>query len=238
MTPVWLLDGLDECAGYAGDAALWDAFGALPGAVVLTCRTGVFQQVQREVAGRHAPPWRILGLKPGDEQIAFLRLALAADAKDLARAPDLIRALNANAAMRPLATSPLLLILVAEVCETMTLPGNRAAFYGEATRALWQRKLADRPELRVLTDQRDVSLALLADAMGVARIEADGSALSASATARMPAWLPPLSPMKRISVNPCAFRLRAAASRSRSYAGEGREIAPGTWRSGSPSGTY
>lgn len=176
VTPVWLLDGLDEVSGHPGDAALWDALGALPGAVVLTCRTVVYQQVQREVAGRHAPPWRILGLKAGEEQTEYLRRALDTDGKDPARAPGLIRALNANVALRPLAASPLLLSLVAEVCDTMALPANRAAFYTEATRTLWQRKLAGRPE-RALTAERDASLAAFAETMGVARIEADESAL-------------------------------------------------------------
>jgi hypothetical protein len=177
VTPVWLLDGLDEVSGHPGDAGLWDRLRALPGAVVLTCRTAVFQQVQRDVAGWHAPPWRILGLKPGKEQTAYLRLALEADGKDPARAPDLIRALNDNAALRPLAASPLLLSLVAEVCNTLALPANRAAFYAAATRTLWQRQLADRPELRALTVQRDAALAALATAMGVATIEAEESAL-------------------------------------------------------------
>jgi hypothetical protein len=177
VTPVWLLDGLDELAGHPGDTALWDRLRALPGAVVLTCRTAVFQQVQRDVARWHAPPWRILGLKPGDEQTAYLRLALEADGKDPARAPDLIRALNTNAALRPLAAIPLLLSLVAEVCDDVDLPANRAAFYATATRTLWQRKLARRPELRALTVQRDAALAALATAMGVATIEAEESAL-------------------------------------------------------------
>jgi hypothetical protein len=177
VTPVWLLDGLDEVSGHPGDAGLWDTLRALPGAVVLTCRTAVFQQVQREVARWHAPPWRILGLKPGDEQTAYLRLALAADGKNPARAPDLIRALNDNAALRPLAASPLLLSLVAEVCDTLALPANRAAFYATATRTLWQRKLDGRPELRALTVQRDAGLLALATAMGVATIEAEESAL-------------------------------------------------------------
>lgn len=176
VTPVWLLDGLDEFAGHPGDAALWDALGALPGAVVLTCRTAVFQQVQRDVAGRHAVPWRILGLEPGDEQTAYLRLALDADGKDPARAPELIDALNANAALRLLAASPLLLSLVAEVCDIVTLPANRAAFYAEATRTLWWRKLADRPEHELKTE-RDTALAALAAEMGVARVEAEESAL-------------------------------------------------------------
>jgi hypothetical protein len=176
VTPVWLLDGLDELAGHPGDAGLWATLRALPGAVVLTCRTAVFQQVQREVAGRHAPPWRILGLKPGQEQTAYLRLALEADGKNPARAPDLIRALNDNAALRPLAASPLLLSLVAEVCDDVERLANRAAFYAAATRTLWQRKLADRPE-RALTAERDAALAALATAMGVATIEAEESAL-------------------------------------------------------------
>jgi hypothetical protein len=177
VTPVWLLDGLDELAGHPGDAGLWAKLRALPGAVVLTCRTAVFQQVQREVAGWHAPPWRILGLKPGDEQTAYLRLALEADGKDPARAPDLIRALNDNAALRPLAAIPLLLSLVAEVCDDVERLANRAAFYATATCTLWQRKLADRPELLDLDADRDRALAALAETMGVATIEAEKSAL-------------------------------------------------------------
>jgi hypothetical protein len=177
FTPVWLLDGLDEMEGHPGAPAFWDMLGALPGAVVLTCRTAMFQQVERDVAGRHAPPWRILGLKPGEEQAAYLRLALAAAGGDPARANGLIQALNANPALRPLAASPLLLALVAEISDTLVLPANRAAFYAEATRKLWWRKLKDRPALLSLKVERDAALARLAGAMGVSRIEAEESVL-------------------------------------------------------------
>lgn len=70
FAPIWLLDGLDEIEGHPGDPGLWDGLAALPGVAVVSCRTAVFQQLQRDLVGRHAPPWRILGLKPGEEQVA------------------------------------------------------------------------------------------------------------------------------------------------------------------------
>ena len=52
------------------------------------------------------------------------------------------------------------------------------------------------------------------------------STLSSSETSRMPRWLPPLSPMKTMSVNPCTARLRAVNSSNRMKCSTGRVIAP------------
>ena len=167
FTPVWLLDGLDEVAAPVADSGLWDLLHALPGEVVLTCRTAVFQSARAEIAGRIVSKWRLLGLKPEEEQASFLAQAYTAQEVDPARAPGVIRDLNANSSLRPLAAIPLLLRLVAEAGPRLVLPATRAGFYEAATNALWERRLRDRPELLDLAPERDAALAALAASMGL-----------------------------------------------------------------------
>ncbi len=177
VTPVWLLDGLDEMGTPLADAGLWDALRALPGEAVLSCRTAVFQPARAEVAGRIAGEWRILGLRSEEEQARFLAQAYAAEGRDPARAPGVVRALNANPALRPLAAVPLLLGLVAEAGDRLVLPATRAAFYEAATAALWERRLRDRPALLALAPARDAALAALAASMGLKALETKPEAL-------------------------------------------------------------
>jgi hypothetical protein len=160
FTPVWLLDGLDELAtGDLASAELWETLTTLPGAVVLSCRLAAFERVQRHVARWIGQEYRISGLKPR-EQAAFLNQALRSEGLDANRAPELMRQINDNSALRPLAASPFILSLIAEAFARLTFPANRAAFYKEAILALWDRKLGGEKELFGLFD---VSLRLLAN---------------------------------------------------------------------------
>ena len=175
FTPVWLLDSLDELAAPPiTSRGLWDMLRALPGEAVLTCRTAVFQPARTETAGRVGKEWRLLGLKPEEEQAQFLARAYAAQGWDPSRASEAVRELNVNPALRPLAAVPLLLRLVAEAGPRLTFPATRAEFYDDATNALWARRLNDRPELFDLAPERDAALAALAAVMDLATMEAAG----------------------------------------------------------------
>ncbi len=77
FTPVWLLDGLDELASPIADRGLWDSLRALPGEAALTCRAAVFQAARAEIGDLIGSEWRILGLKPTQEQADFLAEAYA-----------------------------------------------------------------------------------------------------------------------------------------------------------------
>ena len=95
LSPIWLLDGLDEFAvKNLAAPERRETFASLPGALVLSCRTAVFQQIRLDAEGAArrivsaARELRITGLKP-DEQENFLRLALEAEHLDPARAPEL-----------------------------------------------------------------------------------------------------------------------------------------------------
>ena len=168
FTPVWLLDGLDELASPIADRGLWDSLRALPGEAALTCRTAVFQAARAEIGDLIGSEWRILGLKPTQEQADFLAEAYADEKIDPACAEEMVHDLNANASLRSLAASPLILRLVAEAGPRLKLPATRAGFYEAATNALWERRLRDRPELLDLAPERDATLAALAATMGLA----------------------------------------------------------------------
>ena len=168
FTPVWLLDGLDELASPIADRGLWDSLRDLPGDVALTCRTAVFQAARAEIGDLIGSEWRILGLEPVFEQEEFLAQAYADEKIDPASAADMVRDLNANASLRSLATSPLILRLVAEAGPRFKLRATRAGFYEAATNALWERRLRDRPELLDLAPERDATLAAIATTLGLA----------------------------------------------------------------------
>lgn len=164
FTPVWLLDGLDEFPGRAGEAWLWEAICALPGAVVLTCRTAIHQQIAADVARYVGRSCHILSLKPGQQQEDYLATELKNRGKNPGAARGLVARMNGNPALRPLAASPLLLGLVAEMAyaDGPELDSNRAAFYRRATAELWNRKLGGCTRLLNLRRERDAALAALA----------------------------------------------------------------------------
>ena len=178
FSPVWLLDGLDELPGDPADPALWEALGALPGGVVLSCRTAVFQAARREAGRWVAAEYQLLGLKPEGEQSAYLATAMAAVGLDPSQAQTIVARLNANPALRPLAANPLLLGLAAEASEDLVLPDNRAGFYGRASENMWRHKLRDWPDMMALGAERDCVLAALATRMGLEAGEAPQAALA------------------------------------------------------------
>lgn len=143
FTPVWLLDGLDEWAGDIREPALWEAIGALPGDIVVSCRTAVFQGVAAERRRFFGEEWRVLGLQAGAEQAGFLAEARKTEGLDPARAKDLVGGMNRIDALRPLAASPMILMLLAQAGDVLQFPATRGAFYREAIRAMWSRKLND-----------------------------------------------------------------------------------------------
>ena len=171
FTPVWLLDGLDEAPIDLGERGFWERIAALPGEAVATCRTAVFQPVRPEAAGLIGQEYRIIGLKP-QEQSTFLAKALEAEHQNPAQAAELVRKLNANPSLRPLAAIPLLLRLVAQAAGRLVLPHSRAGFYEEATNALWHRRLRDHRALYDLAVARDAALATLAGKMRLDKFEA------------------------------------------------------------------
>ena len=71
-----------------------------------------------------------------------------------------------------MATVPLLLELVAEAGDRLVLPANRAAFYEQATAALWERRLRDRPALLDLAPERDAALVVIASSLRLNALEA------------------------------------------------------------------
>jgi hypothetical protein len=165
FAPVWLLDGVDEAQAAIGDAAFWEGLAALPGDVVATCRIAVFETV-KQAAGAFMPrPLTILGLRP-HEQPAFLAKALEEKGLDPGPAATLIGQLNANAALRHLATVPMILDLLAESGGSFDLPHNRAGFYERATNAMWSRRLRADSRLYDLAEPRDVALASVAGEIG------------------------------------------------------------------------
>ena len=102
----------------------------------------------------------------------FLAKALEAEHQNPAQAPELVRKLNANPSLRPLAAIPLLLRLVAQAAGRLVLPHSRAGFYEEATNALWHRRLRDHRALYDLAVARDAALATLAGKMRLDKFEA------------------------------------------------------------------
>jgi hypothetical protein len=117
FAPTWFLDGLDEAQVPINDRSFWERLAALPGNVVATCRTAVYQIARQEAARSVMREFCILGVRR-DEQLPFLTKALAAQGQAPVRAPELVRWLNANPALRSLASVPLLLHLSRE-CPTV-----------------------------------------------------------------------------------------------------------------------
>ena len=176
-TPIWLLDGLDEGPVPIGDERLWDALAALPGKVLVTCRTAVFEPARPEARRYLSREYRVLPLEPG-EQPNFLANAMKAKLRDPAKAEGLVRQLNADAALRPLATVPLMLRLVAEIGESLVLPSDRAQFYERAIRELWYRRLQAHGELIALSRDRDRALAHVVKEVGLEKLQVSSEVLN------------------------------------------------------------
>jgi tetratricopeptide (TPR) repeat protein len=168
FSPVWLLDGLDEAPIEPTDRIMWEFLAALPGEVVLTCRTAAYRQMSSLVEGLIQREYRILGLRPSD-QAAFLTKALEAEGQDPTKSTELVRQLNINPALRPLATIPLLLRLAPQLMGRVSSVQNRADFYVEAVNALWRNSL-DQERSYDLAIPRDAALAALAEALDLRKL--------------------------------------------------------------------
>jgi hypothetical protein len=168
--PVWLLDGLDELdEPLRGEARLFERLVVLPGAKLITCRTAVFEGLRDSVEPYKGREFVILPLKPNEQQ-SFLSGALKAHGHDPARAEVVHNAVQSNAAVRALASNPLMLGLMAELFDRIALPTTRAAYYREVVEAMWHRKLPRGAAERLL-DGRDHTLAELAKKMALDRVE-------------------------------------------------------------------
>ena len=143
-TPILFLDGLDELPGRVGDFVsslntYYDTH-----AVVISCRTAIWQQTYEaklKEGNWSRSVYRILGFKP-EIQREYLRYHLSQGADEL------YGALQANAQLRALATSPLMLSLMVQVRQEelksgqqkLSLPNSRAEFYSVALEVMWDRK--------------------------------------------------------------------------------------------------
>ncbi|QCO03335.1 NACHT domain-containing protein [Azospirillum argentinense] len=158
--PVWLLDGLDELSSGAPLEDWLRAIAILPGDVVATCRTVVWQ-AERAISGGVRPRRveTILPLRTDADRARFLHPALRDGADHLTAL------LGRHAALSPLAGNPLLLGL-AELLWRETpdfLPASRAEFYRRAVAVLWRRRVSS--HLRNRTGDRDRVLERLAEQM-------------------------------------------------------------------------
>ena len=164
---IWLLDGLDELPGDAGKSALGDGLTALPGPKVATCRTGVFAGWRQRLGEGIRAQWReeveILPLGAGER-----RTFLAARLQDR-EVEELAAHIEASASLRELASSPLLLALIAEL--RLPLPQSRVAFY-ERTEARLGAQRSQGPQQDLVWARSRAVLDRLAEAMKLDRIEA------------------------------------------------------------------
>ena len=165
---VWMLDGLDELQDDLAGRAMLRRFANLPGLVVLSCRTAIYQTLRPDASAYAARDreYEIKGLKV-DEQRAFLAAILG----DEARAAAIHTALSHHSALRPLAANPLMLSLLGQVPSPEQLPATRAAFYGYAAATMWQRKVGDEELYLRLTEHRDPTLAAVAESLGMEKVE-------------------------------------------------------------------
>ena len=173
--PVWLLDGLDELPPEFPLADWLRAFAMLPGDVVTTCRTAVWQ-TERSLGGKES--WRVETVMPlGSEadRAAFLRPGLGIEADILAGE------LSRHPALSPLSGNPLLLDLTALLWheDPVLLPASRGEFYRRAVAVLWKRKVP--VSIRDRTGDRDRVLEMLAGRMGL-KPEASKRALEDAAS--------------------------------------------------------
>jgi NACHT domain len=168
LTPVWLLDGLDEIDREYPTAGWVARLVNLPGAKALSCRTALFEDWRDAVTHYQAREYEVLALQ-SDEQATFLREV----AHDTAVADTLHNALQGNPQLRRLAGSPLLLRLIAKVCDSGELPYTRSDFYANAVTWMWHRNLINflsTPEYDRITTYRDDTLTALAGALGLQRV--------------------------------------------------------------------
>jgi hypothetical protein len=129
----------------------------------------VFEALRGRAERHKEREFEVLPLKP-TEQESFLAGALEALGRDPAQGKVVHRDLQSNAAVRALSGNPLMLSLIADVSDRMSLPATRAAFYREAVQAMWHRKLPRSQAERLLAG-RDDALIELAQEMALERVE-------------------------------------------------------------------
>jgi hypothetical protein len=168
--PVWLLDGLHELDELLReDERLFERLVVLPGAKLITCRTAVFETLRGRAERHKEREFEVLPLKPA-EQENFLAAALEDRGRGAAQRKVVHKAVQSNLAVRTLAGNPLMLSLIAEVSDKMTLPATRAAFYRHAVQAMWHDKLPSTDAERLL-EARDRALTELAQKMSLDHVE-------------------------------------------------------------------
>ncbi|TWB33099.1 NACHT domain-containing protein [Nitrospirillum pindoramense] len=163
--PLWLLDGLDELPDGQPLADWLMRFHTLPGAVAVTCRTAVWQGGGGELAQRASGAVQtLMPLRSQAERSAYLAPTLGRT-----EAAILAAALDCHSALTPLAGTPLLLTLAAELWreDKTPLPTSRAAFYRRVVGNLWKRRLPKEGQ-RYRTRERDRVLERLAATMDLA----------------------------------------------------------------------
>jgi len=161
---VWLLDGLDEV-----DArAFLPAAAALPGRVIVSCRTAVWQSFSSELTRRagSGDRFELQPLTP-QEQVAYLADLERPDHPRWPRdeAEALIQRIRGNPQMRDVAGSPLVLDLIAEIGAALDLPASRAELFRRGLQAYWNRRLPECSAVRRFLDEREAILGRLAAAM-------------------------------------------------------------------------
>jgi predicted NACHT family NTPase len=132
---------------------------------VVTCRTAVYEALRRDADVYKEQEYEVLGIKAA-EQPVFLEHVLETWGVNPDRAEELHRKVQQNTAVRPLAANPLMLTLIAEVSQRMSLPASRAAFYEAAVEEMWSRKLAN-SAAEDLLEERDRALSELAQRMAL-----------------------------------------------------------------------
>jgi len=177
FTPIWLLDGMDEIETLSHGEALFQKIAALPGIKVVSCRTAVFERYRRSAEPYIHRAYEVLGLS-SNEQLSFLTSVLDRD-----RAVLMYKAISGAPSIRSMSSNPLMLTLLAEQ-ESIRIPESRAAFYSEAVREMWSRKLGAAEGERFAAHRETVLVQLaLSMKLDVESIESSLNLLSSTSRA-------------------------------------------------------
>jgi hypothetical protein len=175
FTPLWMLDGWDEAASLQ----LWtetflERVCALPGFVIITCRTAILARdrakvnLDRFLDVRSSYTIRDLDF-PERERLVIARMHEFPEA-----AARLAKRLRSHTQLRALGGSPQLLsLMVAAACRDLRegrdpeLPASRAEFYSRAIADSWDKKLAGARVSDELVLLREEVLTALARQLGL-----------------------------------------------------------------------
>jgi hypothetical protein len=142
---VFIFDALDELLE-TNTKAFISSLGVLPGPVVVTCRTAIWNDRIRQVfRDRKVPAHEVLEIMPlvSTEKLQFLRAW--PKSPDPQWASELHLKLQASQQLSQLTGNVLLLELITSVYveDQGVLPGSRDSFYARAIQQLWRRKRRD-----------------------------------------------------------------------------------------------